>query len=256
MKKPIIILIGTIIVIILGAIIAIPKVAHRREIREAEALLARELPPVTEVVSATSVEAGIKEEINLPVPFTSQAPHGNWGMPYQEACEEAAALMAIRYSFGNPILHARDADTAIKDLVRDTDVLLNSGVDQTAEDVMDLIIEVEHLMPVKLIHEPSVKDLKIQLSMGNVVIVPAAGRKLGNPFYRGDGPLYHMLVLRGYTADGYFITNDSGTKRGEGYLYPFDVVMEAMEDWNDGKPQSGEKVVVVVGRMPVSITAE
>ncbi len=243
------VIIVAVLLVVVGGVFLSQKIAHRRNVREAEELLSRELPPVTEVVSATSVESGIKDEVNLPVPFTVQAPHGDWGMPYQEACEEAAALMAIRYSFSNPILDADDADTAIKDLVRDTDVLLNSGVDQTAEDVMDLIIEIEHLMPVKLIHNPSVKDLKIQLSMGNVAIVPAAGRKLGNPFYSGDGPRYHMLVLRGYTADGYFITNDSGTRRGEGYLYLFDVVMEAMGDWNDGKPESGEKVVVVVGKM-------
>ena len=249
-KSIIVIVISAIVILlVVGGAFVSQKISHRREIREAEELLARELPPVTEVVDTTSVEAGIKDEVNLPVPFTVQAPHGDWGMPYQEACEEAAALMAIRYSFGNPILGAWDADAAIKDLVRDTDMLLNSGVDQTAEDVMDLIIEIEYLMPVKLIQDPSVKDLKIQLSMGNVVIVPTAGRKLGNPFYSGDGPRYHMLVLRGYTADGYFITNDSGTKRGDGYLYPFDVVMNAMGDWNDGKPESGEKVVVVVGRM-------
>ena len=33
----------------------------------------------------------------LEVPFTSQAPFGNWDEPYQEACEEAVMLMLMHY---------------------------------------------------------------------------------------------------------------------------------------------------------------
>src|SRR5690554_5866511 len=39
----------------------------------------------------------VPAEINLAVPFTSQAPTANWDMPFQEACEEAAALMVHYY---------------------------------------------------------------------------------------------------------------------------------------------------------------
>src|SRR3989344_258791 len=61
--------------------------------------------------------------------------------------------------------------------------------------------------------------IREQLNLGRPVIVPAAGRELGNPYFRQPGPLYHMLVIKGYTADGEFITNEPGTKRGADYIY-------------------------------------
>ena len=39
-------------------------------------------------------------QFNLAVPFTSQAPHADWELPYQEACEEAALLMAHHFIQG------------------------------------------------------------------------------------------------------------------------------------------------------------
>jgi len=96
-----------------------------------------------------------------------------------------------------------------------------------------------------------VEDIKRQLVAGRPVIVPSAGRLLGNPFYNQPGPIYHMLVLRGYTKTK-FITNDPGTRRGEGYQYSFDVVMQAMRDWNNGDVLNGRKVVLVI--YPNSLT--
>lgn len=233
-----------VLMLVLGAVVLLPRVQHKQAIRDAEKLLERTLPPLT--LPSENLVLTPKEEVNLPIPFTTQAPHANWDMPYQEACEEAAALMAIRYIFNNPIDNPEDADAAILDLVRDNEVLLNNPVDQTVAQVIDLIQEVDPGISAYPLPKPTVEEIQIQLSQGNVVIVPAAGKMLMNPFYNNGGPLYHMLVLRGYTADGYFITNDPGTKRGEGYLYPFEVIMEAMGDWNDGDPRNGEKVVLIL----------
>ncbi len=36
----------------------------------------------------------LPSELNLTAPFYSQAPHGDWGFPWQEACEEASLLLA------------------------------------------------------------------------------------------------------------------------------------------------------------------
>lgn len=245
MKKIILILGG--IVILVTTVVAVPKWQRHQEIREAEELLERGLPPVIEPSPNPNPNPSpvALAEVNLNVPFTSQAPTGNWDLPYQEACEEAAALMAIRYVFGNPIIDSADADAGILDLVRANEAL-GFPIDQTAEQVMALIHDVDPKIPVALVEDPTIEILKNQLSQGNVIIVPAAGRELKNPFFNQPGPLYHMFVLRGYTDDGYFITNDPGTKRGEGYLYPFDRVMNAMGDWNGGNPSNGQKVVLVL----------
>ena len=62
----------------------------------------------------------------------------------------------------------------------------------------------------------------------------------------GDGPLYHMLVVKGYTKDGTIITNDPGTRRGADFLYDPDALFNAVHDWNGGNVNEGAKVMVVV----------
>jgi len=94
---------------------------------------------------------------------------------------------------------------------------------------------------------PSVNDIKEIIASGKLVIVPAAGRELGNPFYRSPGPLYHMLLIKGYTQNR-FITNDAGTKRGENYPYDFDTVTNANHDWNGGNVEAGAKKIIIVGK--------
>ncbi len=253
-------LLGISLVALVGvSFVALPKWERYRMVREAEELQERERPPVTSpkpqagsssISSSTSsfspeTSPELLAEINLDVPFTSQAPNGNWDLPYQEACEEAAVLMAIRYVFSNPILNADDADKGIVDLVNANEAL-GFPIDQTAEQMMALIHDIDPNIPVALVEDPTIDLLKKQLSQGNVIIVPAAGRELQNPFFQTPGPLYHVFVLRGYTSDGYFITNDPGTRRGEGYLYPIERVMDAMGDWNSGDPANGAKVVLVL----------
>ncbi len=68
---------------------------------------------------------------------------------------------------------------------------------------------------------------------------------LGNPNFSGEGPLYHALVLKGYTETT-FVTNDPGTRLGADYQYDFDTIMTAMHDWNGGGVENGAKVVVVI----------
>ena len=240
--------IGLLLVLLGSAVIvAVLKGEQWLAVRRAEGLLRRPLPAA---ISGASMpmqrNAALPLEVNLDVPFTSQAPLGTWDALHKEACEEAAAIMAIRYVFGTTFLDPDEADAGIRNLVETNAKKFGYSVDQTAAQLERLILDVDPKIPVRLLPNPSVEDLKAELAAGHVVIVPAAGRMLGNPFYRTPGPLYHMLVLRGYTADGYFITNDAGTKRGEGYLYPFALIMDAMHDWNAENIEQGQKVVLVL----------
>lgn len=185
--------------------------------------------------------------MNWDVPFTPQAPTGNWDELHGEACEEASALMAIWYFQGKDDLTVEEADNAIIDLVSQNEAL-GYPIDDTAEQVAHLMRTQNTGLSITLLQDPTVDQLKEALSDGKLVIVPAQGQFLGNPYYKAPGPRYHMLVLRGYTDDGYVITNDPGTKRGEQYVYSWDIMMNAIHDWNGGDVENGAKVVVVVGK--------
>jgi hypothetical protein len=54
-----------------------------------------------------------------------------------------------------------------------------------------------------------------------------------------------MMVIRGYD-EKHFITNDVGTKRGQNFIYPYNVIMSAMHEWHDGDMNLGAKKVIVM----------
>ena len=167
-------------------------------------------------------------QMTLEVPFTSQAPYGNWDLPYQEACEETAALIA-HYFYEKKNFDAATADREILAVVDFQEEHYGFYKDTTAEETARFMRD---LWGYKVrVEEPTVGAIKQEIAAGRPVIIPAAGRKLGNPFFSGEGPLYHMLVITGYTDDGRFITNDPGTRRGEDYIYDEDVLLAAIHDW-------------------------
>ncbi len=210
-------------------------------------------PVIASSASASSVASvptsvptqSVRAAVNWDVPFTSQAPLANWNELHQEACEEASVLMVMRYFQGKPIGSPEQANTDIEKLVADNEAL-GFPVDDTAAEIIVLLRDQDPSLTATLLKNPTEDSLKKVLSEGKLVIVPAAGQQLGNPYFTAPGPRYHMLMLRGYTDSGYVITNDPGTKRGEGYVYRWDVLLNAIHDWNGGEVESGEKVVVVV----------
>ncbi len=194
--------------------------------------------------TATQDITDIPEEFNLDVPFTTQAPHANWDYPYKELCEEASAL-TVHYFYQGKTFTKDIADQELLAIVDWENNYFGWYEDTTAEQTAELIREYWGYERVEVFENPDVQDIKIHVANGRPVIVPAAGRELGNPNFTDPGPLYHMFVIRGYTADT-FVTNDVGTRRGENYIYDIEVVMDAMHDWNDGDVYSGEQEVVVV----------
>lgn len=203
---------------------------------------------IVEDIEQKSVEKTLAASVNLAIPFTPQAPHANWEAPYKEACEEASVYMVHAFYEGTKegLIAPETADQEIKKVIEFENQIFGSYEDTTAEQTITFA-ELMFGYQADLIENPTVDVIKEQLALGRPVIVPAAGRLLGNPYYTAPGPLYHMLVIRGYTQDGQFITNDPGTKRGEAYLYPFDTLLDAVHDWNgDGEITEGKKVVFVI----------
>ncbi len=182
--------------------------------------------------------------VNLPVPFTSQAPEGNWDQPWQDACEEAAILMLDAYYKKYNLSPLFSKDEILKMVDWQTEQgwgysIPMTKLEQAAQQYMG------SLFSFTIIEDPTVDELKASLAAGHPILVVAYGKALGNPNFTGEGPEYHALVIRGYTEDG-FVTNDPGTRLGEAYVYDFDTLMNSIHDWNGGDVQEGHSVVLVV----------
>jgi len=165
--------------------------------------------------------------VDWPVPFAMQAPFSNWDMPYQEMCEETALVLSAKYYKNEPIDKAT-MDQELKK-VRDWESI-EWGVytDSTAEEIKKMGESVFGLN-IEISTDVSIENIKDHLRKNQLVLVPTAGRELGNPYFKQPGPLYHVLVVRGFT-DNSFITNDVGIGKGEGYKYKFQTVINAAHD--------------------------
>lgn len=181
-------------------------------------------------VPTNTAPAAIPAEKNLAVPFTSQAPNANWDADHEEFCEEAAVLMAGRFFRGQKIVSAADAEAGLQQLKTWEVAHLGFYFDTTAAETAEMATGA-YGVKVELKVNPTITDIKQAIADDKLVIVPSAGRQLGNPNFKAPGPIYHNLVIRGYTENGKFITNDPGTRKGEAYIYDQEVVMNAMHDW-------------------------
>jgi len=182
------------------------------------------------------------------VPFTSQAPQGNWGSPWKDYCEEASVVMAAHFMWRMP-LSPEIADFEMG-LIRQFEIAAfgrwrDTGIEETA----DILRRLYGFSGIKTTLIASPEDMKKELSAGKIIIAPTAGRLLKNPYFTPPGPLYHMVVIRGFDEEKQaFIVNDPGTRRGEGLRYPTDVLFYAIHDLHDGDILQGEKRVMIVGR--------
>ncbi len=187
-------------------------------------------------------EKALPKEINLDVPFTSQAPEKNWDQPWQDACEEAAILMLDAYykDYNLSPLFARDE---ILKMVK-WEEEKNWGGSIEIEKVEELVNSIFNLQS-SIIIDPTIKQIKQSIANGNPVLAVADGKVLPNKHFQNDGPIYHALIIKGYTEDS-FITNDPGTQFGENYTYTYEELMNSIRDWNGGNVKEGRKVVLVI----------
>ncbi len=196
------------------------------------------------VPTPTPASNPIAKEINLKVPFYAQAPFGDWSLPWQEACEEASVLLVAdayleknwtREEFRDQILKLVDWEREVFGRDEDTNVA------QTAQ-----MLKANFGLD-SIIHEdPSLDEVKTILSKGHLIIMPLAGKMLGNPYYSNGGPVYHMIVVKGYKQGDRMITHDVGTKNGENYVYAWHTLNAALHDYNRPIEQGARKLIEVL----------
>ena len=197
----------------------------------------------TDSINTSTSKNKIPTEFKLSVPFTPQAPTANWDQPYQDACEEAGILMldAYRKEYDISPIFAEDEIKKMVAWEKKQDWGTSISINKISKLAEHYIGDVS----TEIITNPKIEQIKKQIATGNPVLVVAYGKDIPNPYYSGDGPLYHVLIITGYN-ESEFITNDPGTKRGENFKYKYEDIMSVMHDWNQGQVQQGKKKVLVI----------
>lgn len=193
--------------------------------------------------SRTSQKKALPNSAIIEMPFLVQAPFANWDPAHEEACEEASILMVSHYLDKTGIENQDQGEKEILDLVS-FETEKGYGPSVTLEELAKIAETKLGLKNLRIVREVSKEKIKEEIANGKPVIIPAAGKILPNPNFRNGGPNYHMLVVKGYNSD-YFITNDPGTKKGEGFKYKFDDLLNAIHNWNEDNILDGEKAYLV-----------
>lgn len=175
--------------------------------------------------------------ILLTVPFTAQAPFGEWSDPrQQDGCEEASAVMAMAWVRGTTLNATTGKEQILAIADWESANYEGNYHDTSAEDTASRIFN-EYFVyrKVRVEHDITADDIIAELSAGNLIVTPMNGQALGNPNFTSPGPERHMLVVIGYDpVKDQFITNDPGTRQGKGYRYDRDVFMSALRDYPTG----------------------
>ena len=193
--------------------------------------------------------------INLPaavllaVPFTPQAPLGDWAAK-QHTCEEANLVQVDRYLKGDhsgALIPARTADAAINQITQ-----WKPTLDMTPEMMGKLATQymgwAYRILPADRI------NMKQQLALGRPLIVGVRTHGLGNPNYPGYRTHYeqtgysvaHYVTVIGYQSGDIMILNDPGLTKGKGYHITFDQLIYAINDLDANFPELNAGLVFLV----------
>ena len=190
-------------------------------------------------------------EVTLQVPFSTQAPNDSWSR--NEDCEETSITMANAFLTGTTEdkLPADAAQFAIDNLKAWEGLNLGYNAD-TGADATTKMAEGAFGLTVSQVQNFTEDDLKAALEGGHPVLLPINAQLLGKAQYANGGPLYHMIVVRGFKGSGgnTFIVNDPGTTGGDGNEYPFATLQAASADWSNAAKamDPSRKIALVVSR--------
>jgi hypothetical protein len=187
--------------------------------------------------------------VSLPVPFTPQAPLGDWAT-HQHTCEEASLTMVDRYLRGDHsggLIDPQTANATINQITqwKPAQDLTAQQVGEVAQKYMGWAYKV---LPAERL------NMKDQLALGRPLIFGVRTHGLGNANYPGyrdhfEQPgwsVSHYLVVTGYDQSDSYILNDPGLTRGHGYHISYDQLMHAVDDLDQAYPALNMGRVFVV----------
>ncbi len=191
------------------------------------------------------IKKALPPSVTLGVPFYMQAPDNKRVLPWTEACSEANLVLAAYY-IQNKVLTKDQFKKDILAMTKVQDKFFDTYIEIPMVELKKLY---DRFYPKigtsKIIENPTIEQIKEELSQGNIVIVPTAGKELNNPYYLEYAPRFHTVLIRWYD-DKYFYANDVGISRGENFPYLQEVIMEANHDLVDGDISQWAKRILVI----------
>lgn len=173
----------------------------------------------------------------LAVPFTSQAPLGEWkDQRQQDGCEEASIAMAMAWAGGEKSPNKQEWRQRILILSNFEKKKYGEYRDVALRDLEAwLLRDYFNYQRSEIKAATSAEAIIREIEAGNIVLAPTDGRRLKNPNYSGLGPERHMILIKGYDREKkQFITNDPGTRRGESYRYDQALFLGAIRAYPTG----------------------
>jgi hypothetical protein len=206
------------------------------------------LSPVMDLQTDRSSESTVPVKFLIAdFPFQSQAPLGVWDTLHDEACEEASIIL-INYFLSQEEISKEQMDQEILKTVLwqnkywDKEEQYNLNLEETL-----LMAQENYDLKGNILSNANLETLKYEISQNRPVIVPTAGRLLGNPNFRSPGPVYHMVVAIGYDQNN-IIVQDVGTRNGDHYKYNKEIFFNAWHDWvgSEDNIEQGPKNLLVL----------
>lgn len=184
--------------------------------------------------------------VNLSIPFSSQAPQGNWNQPWQDACEETSIAMVDNFYRGNTA-QTLPSQQATEEILRAYRIKTNAygySLDETAARMVEWI-NAFYPWEARVVERPSVASMQAELDAGRPIILPAHGTELDNPYFLTPLLDYHVIVLKGYDSEtNEFIAHDPGTQYGQDIRYTYQTIEAAMHDFEPGNMPRARKVAI------------
>ena len=187
-----------------------------------------------EPVGIETVETPVEEEKAEPqktIPFTSQAPYGNWDAPWSDYAEEAVLTMAMGWVHGENTLSREDAyETMLAIGTWEGEQWGHSKATDLAQTLRILKEYFAH-PNVELSTQITVESFIAALKDGAVLILPVNGQLLQNPHYGDPAPKNHMILVTAYDPENNrFLAHDPGTLHGENTAYEPEKLLNAVQD--------------------------
>lgn len=179
-----------------------------------------------------------EEKINLPLPFTPEAPDGKMVKPWNNSCEEASIVMLDEFYKGNTEknIPKKMAKEAILSYIAIEDKIFGYNANTNALEMVELINKYSKYFEVSIKTDPTVEEIKSELQAGRPVIALLYGYNLNNPRiqFARNGSYYHTFVIKGFDdTTKEFIVNDNGDlKLGLDLHYSYDTILGALRDYD------------------------